>query len=222
MGSAAIIKNLKETCKKNAKTKVFASWHFRTDYDESKRLNLMLASLVRQLASKCQGFPDEKSLLAFRGYQDEGELPAETKELLGCLRRFISKIDKDIFLVLDGVDQCADRQGMRDSDRKILDIIKELANRRYTNLHILVVSRDEKDIRLYFEKNMQEMLVSVGVREGLGKAFDTLINRKLEVIAMTPMLKEHPDLKEKIEKRLRHDGEARYCLITNLARRHVY
>lgn len=222
MGSGAIIKDLKKTFGKDAKTKVFAAWHLRFEFDESKRLNLMLASLLRQLARRCQRFPDDNSFVTFRGYQDDGELPTDTKELLVCLRRFISKIDRDVFLVFDGVDQCPDRQGMRDSDRKLLDIIGELAHKGYTNLHMLVISRDEKDIRSYFEKNMQEMLVSVDVRDGLGEALNTLIKRKLEGTAMTNMLKGDQELKEKIDKRLRHDGQARYCLITNLARRLVY
>lgn len=201
---------------------MFAAWHLRFDFDESKRLNLMLASLIRQLASKCQRFADDRSFSTFRGYQDDGELPTETKELLVCLRRFISKIDRDVFLVLDGVDQCPDRQGMRDSDRKLLDIIGELAHKGYTNLHILVISRDEKDIRSYFEKNMQEMLASVDVRKGLGEALDILINKKLEGTTMTAMLKEDQNLKQKIDERLRHDGQARYSLSTNLARRLAY
>lgn len=201
---------------------MFAAWHLRFDVDESKRLNLMLASLIRQLASKCQRFADDKSFSTFRGYQDDGELPTETKELLVCLRRFISKIDRDVFLVLDGVDQCPDRQGMRDSDRKLLDIIGELAHKGYTNLHMLVISRDEKDIRSYFEKNMQEMLASVDVRKGLGEALDILINKKLEGTTMTAMLKEDQNLKQKIDERLRHDGQARYSLSTNLARRLAY
>jgi hypothetical protein len=223
VGSAAIIKNLKQAFEKNPKTKnVFASWHFRFDIDDTKRLNLMLVSLLRQLASKCQGFPDERSHKAFRGYQDDGDLPTDTKDLLTHLRRFISKIDKDVFLVLDGVDQVPERQGTRDSDPKLLDIIKSLAHKGYPNLHILVVSRDEKDIRLYFEKNMKEMLVSVDVKQGLGEALDILIGRKLEGKAMTAMLKGNQDLKEKIKGRLRHDEQARYHLITNLSRCHVY
>lgn len=217
MGSAAIIKDLKDRFKKNNNTKkVLASWHFRSEINDTKSLNLMLVSLLRQLASKCQGFRDEKSHSAFRGYQDDGDAPTDMRDLLIHLRRFISKIDRDVFLVLDGVDQVPDCQGTRDSDRKLLDIIKSLAHKGYPNLHILVISRDEKDIRLYFEKHMQEMLVSVDVNQGLGDAINGLINKKLDGTAMTAMLKENQDLKEKISKRLRHDGQARYYLVPNL------
>ncbi|KAL2196650.1 hypothetical protein P885DRAFT_69152 [Corynascus similis CBS 632.67] len=182
----------------------------------------MLASLLRQLASKCQGFRDEKSLPAFRGYQDDGELPTDTKDLLIYLRRFISRIDKDVFLVFDGIDQVPERQGTRDSDLKLLDIIKSLAHKGYPNLHILVVSRDEKDIRSYFEKYMQEMLVSVDVNQGLGEALNTLINRKLEGQAMTTMLKGDQDLKERIKRRLRQDGQASNSLWASSVLRQVF
>jgi hypothetical protein len=84
-----------------------------------------------------------------------------------------------------------------------------------------VVSRDEKDIRLYFEKNMKEMLVSVDVKGGLGKALDTLINRKLDGATIADMLEEDKGLKEKTKGRFRHDGQARYRLITNISSPHI-
>ncbi|KAJ4415336.1 hypothetical protein N0V82_007386 [Gnomoniopsis sp. IMI 355080] len=219
---SAITKDLKKTFGKDYKTKVFAAWHLRFDFDESKKLNLMLASLLRQLGTKCQRFPDDNSFSTLQGYQGDGELPTDTKELLGCLKKFISKIDRDVFLVLDGIDQCTDRHGMRNSDRKLLDIIGELAYKGYPNLHMLVISRDEKDIRSYFKKNMQEMLISVNVRKGLGEALDTLINRKLEGTAMTTMLKGDQEMKKKIDERLRHDGKASNSLWASSVLRQVF
>jgi hypothetical protein len=144
-------------------------------------------------------------------------------DLLLSLRRFISRIGEHVFLVIDGgVEQIPERQGTRDSDPKLLDVIKSLAHKGHTNLHILVASRDEKDIRLYFKKNVKEMLVVVDVKQGLGETLDTLANRMLEGTATTVMLKGEQDLKGKVERRLRYVGQARYRLVANLSRRYVY
>jgi hypothetical protein len=85
-----------------------------------------------------------------------------------------------------------------------------------------VASRDEKDIRLYFKKDVKETLVAVDVKQGLGETLDTLINRILEGTATAIMLKGEQDLKGKVERRLRHVGQARYRLVANISRRYVY
>ncbi|KAH6623896.1 hypothetical protein F5144DRAFT_374804 [Chaetomium tenue] len=192
----------------DSKTKVLAYWYFRFDLDKTKMMDLFLISLIRQLASKCQGFADNKSLRWFRGHQDSGELPDDTNELFNYLKKFISKIDKDIFIVLDGLDQVTDRQRTtKTGPLKLLDIIKRLTRQGYPNLHILVASGDEKDIRLCLETNMADMLVSVDVKKGLGGDLDKFIERKLEDLQI---LKGNQPLKQAVNKRLSHDQDSNF------------
>jgi hypothetical protein len=168
-------------------------------------MDLLLISLIRQLASKCQGFTDNKSLRWFRGHQDSGELPDDTNELFNHLKKFISKVDKDIFIVLDGLDQVPERQRTtKAGPLKLLDIIKRLTRQGYPNLHILLTSRDEKDIRSCLETNMTDMLVSVDVKKELGGDLNKFIERKLGDMQI---LNENPSLKQAVNKRLGQDQD---------------
>ncbi|KAK3291786.1 uncharacterized protein B0H64DRAFT_329742 [Chaetomium fimeti] len=171
-------------------------------------MDLLLVSLIRQLASKCQGFRDNKSLKWFRSHQDSGELPDDTNELFNYLKKFISKVDKDVFIVLDGLDQVPERQrAAKTGPLKLLDIIKKLTRQGYPNLHILLVSRDEKDIRLCLETNMKDMLVSVDVKQQLGADLDNFVERKLEDM---PILKGNQPLRQAVKKRLNHGHDGNF------------
>lgn len=211
MPSSTIINRLNKIfVRDSTKTKVLAYWYFRSDLDKTKRMDLLLVSLLRQLVSKCHGFADSKSLKWFRDHQDAGELPDDTNELFNYLKKFISKVDKDIFIVLDGLDQVPERQRTtKAGPLKLLDIIKRLAKQGYPNLHILLASRDENDIRSCLETNMKDMMVSVDVKRGLGEDLDKFVERKLEDMRI---LNGSPSLKQAVKRRLNHDQD-RYFLI---------
>ncbi|KAI0388316.1 hypothetical protein F5Y17DRAFT_238009 [Xylariaceae sp. FL0594] len=217
----SIINNLKEAFKMT-KTKIFASWHFRVENDETKKLNVMLASLLRQLATQLGGFPDDEIHTAFQGFQTEGELTTDIKDLLNHMHKFIQMADKDIFLVFDGVDQVPDRQDRRGNDPKLLEIIKTLALTGHPNLHLLVVSRDEKDIRSYFKNSdIKDMLDFVNVTQHLGNTLEGLIDKKLDGETMTAILKGDQALKDKIRARLIPEHEARNVLWASSVLRQV-
>jgi hypothetical protein len=204
--SSAIIKKLEKTfIRDDSKTKVLARWYFRFDLDDTKRMDLFLVSLLRQLASQCQGFPNDKSLKWFRHHQtNSGQLPDDTNELFGHLKKFISKVSKDVFIVLDGLDQVPDRQrATKSGPLKVLDIIKRLMGQGYPNLHVLVVSRDEKDIHMFLA-DMDDMVDMVSVEEGLCNDLDKFIDRKLEDMQV---LKGSQSLKGDVKRRL----NPRYC-----------
>lgn len=164
-------------------------------------MHLLLASLLGQLTIKCKKVPDDGLYEILRDYQGQGQLPDDSMDLFNHLQRFISKADRDIFLVLDGLDHVLDRRGSRKNDIKLLDIILKLIQKEYTNLHVLVVSKYEKDIAQDFENKIRDMVVSVDVEQGLGKVLETFVERKLED---TPVLKGEDSLKGEVKQRLGH------------------
>lgn len=218
-GSSSIIKKLSKMFNKdNARTKVLVYWYFRSDVEETKRMDIFLVSLIRQLATQCQGFADDKLLKWFRHHQNSGQLPDDPNELFRHLKRFISKLEKDVFIVLDGLDKVADRQRItKSSPLKLLDIIKRLMKQGYPNLHLLLASRDEKDIRLSLEENMKDMLVAVNVRQGLGQDLGRYIERKIERLNLKVPLSR--DTITQIKKRLNHEQD-RYFLNDSLPLHH--
>ncbi|KAK4640478.1 LOW QUALITY PROTEIN: hypothetical protein QC761_602410 [Podospora bellae-mahoneyi] len=197
--SSSIIRNLEKTFG-NDPMKALASWYFRLDHEDTKRMHLLLASLLG-LTMKCKKVPDDGLYETLHDYQGQGQLPDDSMDLFNHLQRFISKADRDIFLVLDGFDHVLDRRGSRKNDIKRLDIILKLIQKEYTNLHVLVVSKYEKDIAQDFENKIRDMLVSVDVEQGFGKVLETFVERKLED---TPVLKGEDFLKGEVKQRLGH------------------
>lgn len=213
--SSSIIKNLGRIFNKDkARTKVLVYWYFRSDVEETKRINIFLVSLIRQLATQCQGFADNKSLKWFRDHQNSGQLPDDPNALFRHLNRFISNLEKDVFIILDGLDEVADRQHKSKARLlKLLDIIKRLMKKGYSNLHLLLASRDEKDIRRSLEENMKDMLVAVNVGRGLGQDLGRFIERKIERLNLEVPLSRGTITR--IKERLTH-GQDRYFLDDSL------
>ncbi|KAK7725588.1 hypothetical protein SLS63_008043 [Diaporthe eres] len=201
--SSSIIRNLKKTFH-NDKTRAVASWYFRADYDDTKKMQPLLASLLGQLTSQCKEVCDKKLYAALRDYHYQKQLPDDDRQLFGHLQEFISKADRDIFLVLDGLDHVSERRGLRNRDIKLLDVIGRLIQREHPNLHILVISKYEKDIQQEFNnKDIRDMLVSVDVEPELSEVLGTLLKRKLED---NPVLKGNDTLR----KRLTYDRSSNF------------
>lgn len=159
-------------------------------------MQLLLASLLGQLTSQCKEVCDKKLYAALRDYHYQKQLPDDNRELFSHLQEFISKADRDIFLVLDGVDHVSERRGLRNRDIKLLDVIVRLIQREHPNLHVLVISKYEKDIQQDFNnKEIRDMLVSVDVEPELSAVLGTLLERKLED---NPLLKGHEALKQRL------------------------
>lgn len=186
-------------------TKVLVYWYFRFYLDETKSIDLLIRSLLRQLGSKCKGFADLDMLKWFRSYRDSGR-PLKTDRLFQQLNKFIQSINKDVFIVLDGLDEFPELHPGA-GRRKLLDIITKLVQQGYPNLHILLVSRDEKDIRSCLETNMSDILVAVNVKKGLDKDLDNFIQKTLD---KTKILS--PSLKGDVKRRL-NQGQDRYVTL---------
>lgn len=140
----------------------------------------------------------------FRSYRDSGRL-LKTNGLLDQLMAFIRNINKDVFIVLDGLDEFPELH-LGAGRPKLLDIITKLAKQGYPNLHILLVSRDEKDIRSCLETNMDDILVPVNVKQGLDEDLDNFIQKTLD---RTKILSS--SLKGDTKRRL-NQGQDRYVM----------
>lgn len=171
-------------------------WYFRFYIDETKRIDLLVRSLLRQLGSKCKRFPDD-ILNWLRSYRDSGK-SMKTDKLFENLSTFISKVNKDVFIVLDGLDEFP--EDSKEAKRsQLLDHITKLAQAGHPNLHIILVSKDMRDIRRELEDNLKDILVPVDIKKELNKDLDNFIKRKMEGIKiLTDHLKQ--DINEKLEK----------------------
>ena len=104
----------------------------------------MLRSLIRQLSAGVDGFSDAVRRLS-QIHRRRGSHPS-TDELLATFHAVITSLKKDLFLVLDALDEFPeDTRYVKRS--LLLSVISNIIEAGHSNLHLLVTSRPEVDIR---------------------------------------------------------------------------
>lgn len=104
----------------------------------------MLASLIRQLAAAAKEIPLEVFALA-KELRSSGRQPG-TRILFSTLDSVIKSIDKEVFVVIDALDECPEKTDHA-KRQDLLNQIIELLSQHNTNLHLLATSRKEVDIQ---------------------------------------------------------------------------
>ena len=133
---------------------VLAYWYFSFSDAQSLNIEKLLRSVIRQLCAGAHTLPYQLNELREK-YGNPGSRPTVSvlKDTLNSVVLSIKNDEQDVFIVLDGLDECpriaeqngSDRQ--QSSERKdVLQWIKRLCL-DHSNVHTLVLSRDESDIR---------------------------------------------------------------------------
>lgn len=104
----------------------------------------MLRSLIRQLSAGVDGFSDAVRKLS-QIHRRRGSHPSRD-ELLITIHSVITSLKKDVFLVLDALDEFPE-DGRYLKHSLLLSVIKDVVEAGHSNLHLLVTSRPEMDIR---------------------------------------------------------------------------
>ena len=112
--------------------------YFYFDFNEVEKQQheKMIRSLIMQLSFRCKD--TSRDLQSLFSFCRDGDRPPPLDELLAILQKMIREF-KGIYIVLDALDECEDRE-------KLLEDIETITGWELENLHILVTSRREKDI----------------------------------------------------------------------------
>lgn len=130
--SSTVIHSLLEESQDDSKV-VF----FYFDFQSREKLNVqgLLSSIALQL--NCDD-PSFRALEAFYKSHAHGNVRPTLQDLKGLVRRMISST-KAVYLVIDALDECEERQ-------HLLESLEEMRSWNQANLHILTTSRREPDI----------------------------------------------------------------------------
>ena len=126
--------------------------YYYFDFREVKKQDCygLLCSLILQLSAKS----DSCFNILSRLYSDHdgGMLKPDIGALKRCITDMLSLLGQaPIYIIVDGVDECPNFPGRPSAREEVLDLIEELVNLRFPNLHLCVASRPEMDIRDVFE-----------------------------------------------------------------------
>ena len=136
--SSAIIKNLDSILSSQPLL------YFYFDFNDigKQKLESMVRSLISQLYYKYLGASQELDSL-FSSCEDGRRQPTSGL-LCKVLLHMIEQV-KEVWLVLDALDECSTRRGP--STEGLLSWIREILNSEQRNVHLLVTSRPEQDIK---------------------------------------------------------------------------
>ncbi len=110
-------------------------FYFDTNNSGQQTVKQLLSSLVIQVSCKA---PDpHKTLHALWGsYANGNHLPSNAALLTDALLPILGEFTQPVYIVLDALDECSERD-------KLLDAVKHIVDAKLANLHILVTSRPE-------------------------------------------------------------------------------
>ena len=122
--------------------------YFYFDFRDANKQNL--DDLVRSLLTQLSAHSDPRCdiLSCLYGSHDRGTKQPSDDLLIRCLKQMLSISDqRQIYVVIDALDECPDSSGIPSSRERVLLLLKELVELNLLNLHICVTSRPEIDIR---------------------------------------------------------------------------
>lgn len=182
--SSQIIKNLQDLCAKDA-SYALAYWYFSYSSQRSLDLYNLLCSIIRQLCANTQTLPDK--IRELWNVHHRGDLPTRDslEEALDVLIAGLTAADQTAFIVLDALDECPlsiekPISGPQQvSERKdTLRWVREFTA-KHENVRVMILSRDEHDIRASFDKTLQ-VDVARGVVDDVHLFISNCINRMVE------------------------------------------
>ena len=136
--SSTIIQSILQDCR-NDPTKVIAYYYFDFNDPQKRVAERMVKSLIVQLSQYCIEPPT--ALYSF--FSSRLRWRRQLDSLLQVLRQMIQNFPAS-FIVLDALDECNDRG-------ELLHILDTITSWQLEDLHILVASRNEADIRVSME-----------------------------------------------------------------------
>lgn len=141
--SSTIIEAMKDYCLASTGHKLA---YFYFDFNDSSKqdVSVLLRSLVKQLCFGEPELPPEVQELGTQ-YRAFGQQPT-TSELASALLSIVDGLGKQVYIIMDALDEYPERSE-KSWRKSLLDRVRQMVEHKSENLHILVTSRNEQDIR---------------------------------------------------------------------------
>ena len=128
----------------------------------------------------------------YKTYKDDSfRSPRSLESLLLCLIT-VSNAFKDVFILVDGLDECQRRRDL------LLEIFNRFSNKHF---HVLVTSRPDPDIKQAFSTKSSFPMDTVAVTQDIMVHIDASLNEDTKLKKLRPQMKERirKDLTEKCD-----------------------
>ncbi|KAL6823215.1 ankyrin repeat-containing domain protein [Trichoderma camerunense] len=136
--SSSVIKHLQDRQKGNSMT-VLAYFYFSFSDTQKQKVDVMLASLIKQISAHRPYIP--QSVQSLGEYKNNGGRP-DTETLIEALISSIQGFSA-VYIIIDALDECPTLNGER---KRLLNSLRDILNAAPDSLHMLCTSRKENDI----------------------------------------------------------------------------
>ena len=158
-------------------------------FTDKQQPEFLVRSMINQFSAQYKNTPDALVKL-YEHCQLDRRQPS-TEDLLATLHLILAGFDH-VYIVLDALDECAERM-------KLLDLIEEIITWKLERLHVLATSRREQvflerlepqasdsfdiqeliceDIRIYVRETLRSQFIN---KKWLSKVQDTVENRLIK------------------------------------------
>jgi hypothetical protein len=141
--SSTIIQDIKALCKAREASMAYFYFDFRSTSKQG--LHDLAPSLLTQLSARSSLYSNILSEL-YSVHNSGKTLPSDDN-LRKCLKDMLALPDQcPIYLIMDALDESPSTSGIPTAREKVLQLLKELVDFCFPNLHICVTSCPEIDI----------------------------------------------------------------------------
>ena len=146
--SSTLIQDIKAMCEAENASMAYFYFDFRNAGKQG--LQDLLRSLLVQLST--HSAPRCDILSNIYSTHDKGKNQPSDGDLIECLKRMLTLPDQPpTYLIIDALDESPNAPGIPSPREKVLQLVMELVELCFPNLHICVTSRPEIDIRNVLE-----------------------------------------------------------------------
>lgn len=127
----------------------------------------------------------------------QGKRP-DSDKLIYALNSILGTLDKDVYIVLDGIDEYPLDTDMT-KRKELLCVINSVVEEGHENIHFLVVGREEPDISKHLTSNDSGLFEQLNVESGIIDDIELYITKRMTEVRLHSL---NEKLKEAIKKRL--------------------
>ena len=197
--SSTILQSILQYCADNPGKAVT---YFYFDFNDSQKQlpELMIRSLISQLSQQCDKIPT--TLEALFSSCGNGQRQPSLDALLEVLYQMLLAFPQS-YIVLDALDECADRA-------VLMGLLERIAGWRLENLHILVTSRREQDIENSLKSIIDEQSTICLESKLVDRDINKYVCQRLSNDKGLKKWQKDPDIMHEIEARLMEGAHGMY------------
>jgi Cdc6-like AAA superfamily ATPase len=189
--SSTILENVFQYCADDP-GKVVAYFYFDFNDQEKQIPELMVRSLISQLSQQCVKIPVVLETL-FSSCENRQRHPS-LDDFLQVLQYMIQEFPRS-YIILDALDECTNRA-------ELMDVLKSMTEWRLEQCHILVTSRQERDIKSSLEDLVDKQHIIHLQSKSVDQDIHTYIRQRLSHDKNLEKWQKDCDIRQAIEEAL--------------------